>query len=57
MRRIIAACKCRSARHALKLVQAKFDLLACANIDEAIEIASKHPMALFGRIEVRPCGG
>jgi len=31
-----------------------FDLLDCANIDEAIEIASKHPMARFGRIEVRP---
>ena len=31
-----------------------FDLLDCENIDEAIEIASKHPMARFGRIEVRP---
>jgi hypothetical protein len=33
---------------------AGFDLLECGNIDEAIEIASKHPMARFGRIEVRP---
>jgi hypothetical protein len=33
---------------------AGFDLLDCGNIDEAIEIASKHPMARFGRIEVRP---
>jgi hypothetical protein len=31
-----------------------FDLLECGNIDEAIEIASKHPMARFGKIEVRP---
>jgi hypothetical protein len=31
-----------------------FDLLDCASIDEAVEIASKHPMARFGRIEVRP---
>jgi len=33
---------------------AGFDLLECAGLDEAIEIASKHPMARFGRIEVRP---
>jgi hypothetical protein len=33
---------------------AGFDLLACGNIDEAIEIASMHPMARFGKIEVRP---
>jgi hypothetical protein len=31
-----------------------FDLLDCASLDEAIEIASKHPMARFGAIEVRP---
>jgi hypothetical protein len=31
-----------------------FDLLDCGNIDEAIEIASKHPMARFGKIEIRP---
>ena len=31
-----------------------FDLLECKDIDEAIQIASKHPMARFGRIEVRP---
>jgi hypothetical protein len=31
-----------------------FDLLDCANMDEAVDIASKHPMARFGRIEVRP---
>src|SRR5262249_57723630 len=34
---------------------AGFDLLECATLDEAIEIAAKHPMARFGRIELRPC--
>ena len=33
---------------------AGFDLLECANLDEAVEIAAKHPMARFGRIEIRP---
>ena len=33
---------------------AGFDLLECADLDEAIEVASKHPVARFGTIEVRP---
>jgi hypothetical protein len=33
---------------------AGFDLIEVDNLDEAIEIASKHPMARFGRVEVRP---
>ena len=33
---------------------AGFDILECANLDEAIEIASQHPMARFGRLELRP---
>ncbi len=33
---------------------AGFDLIDCADLDEAIEIASRHPMARFGRVEVRP---
>jgi hypothetical protein len=33
---------------------AGFDILECANLDEAIDIAAKHPMARFGRIEIRP---
>ena len=33
---------------------AGFDILECADLDEAIEVASKHPMARFGRIELRP---
>lgn len=32
---------------------AGYDVIECADLDEAIEIASKHPMARFGRIEVR----
>lgn len=33
---------------------AGYDILECADLDEAIEVASKHPMARFGRIELRP---
>ena len=33
---------------------AGFDLLEAADLDEAIEIASKHPVARFGTVEVRP---
>jgi hypothetical protein len=33
---------------------AGYDVLDCADLDEAIEIAAKHPMATFGAIEVRP---
>ena len=31
-----------------------FDVLECADLDAAIEIASKHPMAYAGRLELRP---
>jgi hypothetical protein len=33
---------------------AGFDLLECADPDEAIEVASKHPAGRFGALEVRP---
>ena len=33
---------------------AGFDILECKDLDEAIEIASQHPMARFGRLELRP---
>ena len=33
---------------------AGFDVIDCADLDEAIEVASKHPVAKFGRIEIRP---
>jgi hypothetical protein len=31
-----------------------FDLLECADLDEAIEVARAHPMAREGRLEIRP---
>jgi hypothetical protein len=31
-----------------------YDLLECADLDEAIEVAAKHPMARLGAIEIRP---
>jgi hypothetical protein len=33
---------------------AGFDVLECADLDEAIEVAGKHPMARAGIVEVRP---
>jgi hypothetical protein len=41
---------------------AGYDVIDCADLDEAIEIASKHPTAWWGTVEVRPiaadhCGG
>ena len=37
-----------------KEVLCGYDLIDCADLDEAIEVASKHPMARSGMIEVRP---
>ena len=31
-----------------------FDILECADLDEAIEVVRAHPMAWTGRIEIRP---
>jgi hypothetical protein len=31
-----------------------FDIIECENLDEAIEVAAKHPVAAHGLIEVRP---
>ena len=31
-----------------------FDLLDCADLDEALEVAGKHPWAAYGGIELRP---
>jgi hypothetical protein len=33
---------------------AGFDVIECADLDEAIEVASRHPVARYGTIEVRP---
>ncbi|QNE17822.1 transcription initiation protein [Kribbella qitaiheensis] len=34
-----------------------FVLISCADLDEAIEIAAKHPAAKYGTIEIRPVFG
>ena len=34
-----------------------FDLIECGSLEEAVEIASGHPIAQFGTIEVRPLWG
>jgi hypothetical protein len=36
---------------------AGFDLLECADIDQAVEVAAKHPLSWFHSIEVRPLHG
>ena len=33
---------------------AGFDIIECTDLDEAIEVAAKHPVARFGTIEIRP---
>lgn len=33
---------------------AGYDVIECGDLDAAIEIAAKHPMAQFGQIEIRP---
>jgi hypothetical protein len=33
---------------------AGYDVVECANLAEAIEVAAKHPVARFGAVEVRP---
>lgn len=37
-----------------KDLMAGFDILECADLDEAVEVASRHPMAWAGAIELRP---
>jgi hypothetical protein len=36
---------------------AGYDVIDCADLDEALEVASKHPTAWYGTIEVRPIAG
>jgi hypothetical protein len=33
---------------------AGYDIIDCKDLDEAIEVAGKHPVAEFGTVEVRP---
>jgi hypothetical protein len=37
-----------------KEIMVGYDMLECANLDEAIEVASKHPLAQRGAVELRP---
>jgi hypothetical protein len=39
-----------------KEVMVGYDILDCADLDEAIEVASKHPLARRGAMELRPYG-
>jgi hypothetical protein len=36
---------------------AGFDLIECAGLDDAVEVAARHPMSWFHSIEVRPLDG
>ena len=38
----------------LTVLEYGFDLLECADLDEAIAVASKHPNARHGVMEIRP---
>jgi hypothetical protein len=33
---------------------AGFDILECSDLDQAMEVAAKHPVARFGSLELRP---
>jgi len=33
---------------------AGFDIIECADLDQALDVAARHPVAGFGMIEVRP---
>jgi hypothetical protein len=33
---------------------AGYDVIECANLDEAIEVAGRHPVARYGCVDVRP---
>ena len=35
---------------------AGFDVIECADLDEALDVAGRHPVAKLGAIEVRPFG-
>jgi hypothetical protein len=40
-----------------KEVVGGFDIIECASIEEAVEVAARHPAAQIGTIEVRPLWG
>jgi hypothetical protein len=39
-----------------KEIMVGYDMLDCKDLDEAIEVASKHPLAKRGAMELRPFG-
>lgn len=39
-----------------KEIMVGYDMLNCKDLDEAIEVASKHPLARRGAMELRPFG-
>ena len=52
-----AAAKCwypMAVRAKPKEQMGGFDIIECASLDEAVEIAARHPAAASGAIEVRP---
>jgi hypothetical protein len=44
----------RGPRVELDAPASGFNLLDCADLEEAIEVSAKHPIARFGVIELRP---
>src|SRR5947209_1595138 len=42
------------ARVELPAPASGFNLIECADLDEAIEVSAKHPIARYGFIELRP---
>ena len=44
----------RGPRVEMDVPAAGFNLLECADLDEAIEASAQHPMARFGVLELRP---
>jgi hypothetical protein len=44
----------RGPRAEIAVPASGFNLLDCADVDEAIEVSAKHPIARLGVIELRP---
>lgn len=45
---------CHGPQAGSELPIAGYDVVECADLDEAIEVAGKHPVVRFGAIDVRP---
>jgi hypothetical protein len=44
----------QGARAAVDAPASGFNLLDCADLDDALEVSARHPIARFGVIELRP---